>query len=162
MATSPLTLVLITAASSIAGALLAIFLTPWLQHHFWTYQKRAELRLAAINEFNRLASKFITGYMAAEAAKPTYKPELHMPQPYKPDLEWFEAFASLSGTIRTLFSPAGVDAFKAVEVLIGPSKGGGLGAEGKKTVHDFIEARDAALRALYAEVIALPAPPVQE
>jgi hypothetical protein len=44
-----------------------------------------------------------------------------------------------------------------VEVLIGPSKGGGLGAQGTKSVHDFIVARDAALRALYAEVISLPA-----
>ena len=39
---------LISAGSAIFGSLLAIFLTPRLQHHFWTRQRRAELRRETI------------------------------------------------------------------------------------------------------------------
>jgi hypothetical protein len=55
MWTHPLTIALVAVGSS----LLTIFLTPWLQHHFWKYQRRDELRLTAINDFNRLTNDFL-------------------------------------------------------------------------------------------------------
>jgi hypothetical protein len=136
---NPLTIALIAAASSIIGSLLTIWLTPRLQHHFWKFQRRDDLRLAAINEFNRLTSDFVTEYIAA-------------PTMYRPSAEWFKAFSALSGNVKALFSDWGFVAFKAVEVMIGRGTPG-LGALGNKTANDFADARDAALRALYGEVI---------
>jgi hypothetical protein len=134
MWTNPLTIALVAAGSS----LLTMLVAPWLQHHFWRYQQRAELRLAAINEFTRLTSDFITDFISDE-------------KNYKPAPDWWKAFSTLGSNIKTLFSEATYRAFKTLEEMIGP--GPGLGPQGKKSVNDFVEARDAALRALYAEVI---------
>jgi hypothetical protein len=135
MWTNPLTIALVAAGSS----LLTIFLTPWLQQHFWTRQRRAEIRLAAINDFNRLTAAFLTGYIAAGAN-------------YTPTNEWFTEFMAVSATIQVLFPAAAFAAFMAVQVLIGPGAHG-LGPGGHQTVDDFVQARNAALVALYGEVI---------
>lgn len=58
----------------------------------------------------------------------------------------------LDANIKSLFPEKRYDAFRALEVLI-PGKAGGLGPMGREGVHDFVEARDAAMRALYEEVI---------
>ena len=50
--THPLTISIVVALAAIVGSLLTIFLSPRLQHHFWKHQRRDELRLAAIGEFN--------------------------------------------------------------------------------------------------------------
>jgi hypothetical protein len=142
MCTDSLTIALVSAASSVVGALLTIWLTPRLQHHFWKYQRRDELRLAAINEFNRLAAEFLTGHISATAAGTNDTPAD----------KWFTEFMAAGATIRALFSEAGFAAFKAVEVMIG-SGPPGLGPRGNKTVDDFVKARDAALRSLYSEVV---------
>lgn len=139
MWTSPLTIALVAAGAAILGSLLTIFLTPWLQRHFWRKQRRDELRLAAINEFKRLTSEFLFEHVAA-------------PTTYLPSPDWHKAFYSLHADIKPLFSAKAFDAFKAADVLIGPGRPG-LGPFGNKTVDDFVQARDAALRALYAEVI---------
>jgi hypothetical protein len=123
----------------LGSSLLTIFLTPRLQHHFWKLQRREELRLVVINEFNGLRAEFLTGYIAA-------------PTTYAPSADWHKAFTALSSNIKTLFSDGAFVAFKAAEVMIGPGKPG-LGALGQQTANDFVEARDAALRALYREVI---------
>ena len=136
MWTNPLTIALVAAGSS----LLTMLVAPWLQHHFWRYQRRAELRLAAINEFTRLTSDFITDFIADE-------------KNYKPAPDWFKALSTLGSNIKTLFSEAPYPAFKKLEEMIGP--GPGLGPQGKKSPNDFVDARDAALRALYREVIPL-------
>ena len=136
MWTNPLTIALVAAGAS----LLTIFLlTPWLQRHLWRKQRRDELRLATINEFNRLTSEFLTGFLDA-------------PETYKPTLEWFAAYNVVGGNIYALFfSRRTAEACSKVGVMIGP----GLGPEGKQTADDFVKARNAALRALYQEVIPL-------
>ena len=136
MWTNPLTIALVAAGAS----LLTIFLlTPWLQRHLWRKQRRDELRLATINEFNRLTSEFLTGFLDA-------------PETYKPTLEWFAAYNAVSGNIYVLFfSRRTAEACSKVGVMIGPA----LGPEGKQTADDFLKARNAALRALYQEVIPL-------
>jgi hypothetical protein len=133
--TNPLTIALVAVGSS----LLTIFLTPWLQRQFWRKQRRDELRLAAINEFNRLTSEFLTGFLDA-------------PETYKPTFEWFAAYNVVGGNIYALFfSRRPAEACSKVGVMIGP----GPGPEGKQTADDFVKARNAALRALYQEVIPL-------
>jgi len=81
--THPLTIALIAAGSS----LLAILLTPLLQHHFWRYQKRDEIRLATIKDFNGLTSQFIADFLWGT----------------KPGAGWFKAFNVVCGEIEVLF-----------------------------------------------------------
>ena len=66
---------------------------------------------------------------------------------------WRKAFTMLDSDIKSLFPEEAYGAFKRLEVLTSPSKYGGLGLEGRQNVHDFVKARDAALRALYREVV---------
>jgi hypothetical protein len=139
MATDPLTIALVSAGSSVAASLLTIWLTPSLQHYFWKRQRLAEMRIDTIDEFNRLAAEFLFGYSSA-------------PNAYKPSADWFTAFLSVTAKIKAHFPQSVFDAFKAVDVLIGPGTPG-LGPEGQGTIEDFMKARDAALRALYAEVV---------
>jgi hypothetical protein len=101
MWTNPLTIALVAAGSS----LLTIFLTPWLQQHFWRRQRRAEIRLAAINDFNRLTAAFLTGYIAAGAN-------------YTPTNEWFTEFTAVSATIQVLF-PASAAAGRSSRAVLG-------------------------------------------
>src|SRR6266851_2953452 len=129
MVTNPLIIALVAAGSSILGSLLTIWLTPRLQHHLWKRQRRDDLRLAAINEFNRLTSDFVTEYIAAPAT-------------YKPSLDWHKAFSALSANINALFTFEGFAAFKNVEVMVGPGTPG-LGPLGNAT--NFVDSRDAAL-----------------
>jgi len=140
--THPLTIALVAGlVAGVSSTLLTIFLTPRLQHHFWKLQRREELRLAAINEFNRLTADFLTEYIAA-------------PTTHKPGADWHKAFAALSSNIKAMFSDEAFATFKAAEVMIGPGRPG-LGALGQQTANDFVEARDAALRALDREVVDL-------
>ncbi len=44
----------------------------------------------------------------------------------------------LDADIKSLFPERVYVAFKGFEVLIGPSKYGGLGPEGRQNVHDFV------------------------
>ncbi len=135
MWTHPLTIAFVAVGSS----LLTIFLTPWLHHHFWRYQARDELRLAAIKEFNRLTADFIAGVLFDRMS-------------YSPNKEWFAALNTAGGEIQVLFSKEAFMAVQAVDKMIRP----GLGPLGNKSTDEFVEARDAALRALYREVIPLP------
>jgi hypothetical protein len=136
--TNPLTIALVAASAAILGSLLTIFLTPWLQRHFWRKQRRDELKLAAINEFNRLTSEFIVGFLDA-------------PDTHKPTAQWFTDFGVVGANIHALFSGQAAEALNKVTAMIGPR----LGPEGKQTSDDFINARNAALRALYQEVVPL-------
>src|SRR5437879_6344489 len=95
-----LTTVLVAAGSSVA----TIFLTPWLQNNFWRYQRRDEFRLAAIQEFNRLATEAITGVYAAAG-------------PYRASLEWFTRVNTVAATIRALFSTRAVQAVEAFDEM---------------------------------------------
>jgi hypothetical protein len=132
----PLTIALVAVGSS----LLTIFRTPYLQHWLWMYQRRAENKLAAIKEFNRLTTQFITGVMANPGGG------------FIPTTNWFQAFNMVGADIEALFSQPAKDALKAVDALIGPSRPG-LGAQGNNTPNDFIAERDAAMRIFYREVI---------
>ena len=133
MWTHPLTVALVAISSS----LLTIFLTPRLQHHFWKYQRCDELRLEAINEFNRLTNEFLA---AQNFGRPIHDPE-----------RWFAAMNTAAARVEVLFSDHASLAIKAVDNMIKP--GVRLQGEGAE---DFVKVRDAALRALYREVIPLP------
>jgi hypothetical protein len=134
---------LIAAASAIISSLLTILWTPKLQHFFWRHQRRAEIRLAIINEFNRLTAEFISAHIDAQRTQTTYTP----------GLQWHSAFSITGANIRALFSQVAFDSFKQVDQLIGPSAGHGrLGPQGQYDVHDFLVRKDSAMRVLYKEL----------
>src|SRR5712691_2833881 len=115
-----LTVTLVAVGAAALGSLLTIFLTPWLQRHFWRKQRRDELRLEAIYELKRLAAEFQHGH--AEA-----------PVTFRPSAAWSKRFTMLDADIKSLFPERVYVAFKGFEVLIGPSKYGGLGRRGGRT-----------------------------
>jgi hypothetical protein len=127
--------------SGVVGALLVILLTPGLQHHFWRRQRRAELMLRTVEAVNTLTARFIQQWIAANGAK----------QEYRPTLEWYESFSATEGAVKCLFATDTYKMFKSLENRIEPD----LGAIDSRypNVNAFIEARDAALQALYSEVI---------
>ncbi len=127
--------VLVAALAAVSSSLLTIFLTPWLQHHVWKYQRRDELRLAAINDFNRLTNDFLAWEL--------YRHPISRP-------EWFAAMNTAGATIEVLFSHQASLAIQAVDQLVKP----GLMLDPTQR-EKFVETRDAALRTLYREVIPL-------
>lgn len=127
----PLAVALVAGLAAIVGSLLTIFLTPWLHHHFWKYQRREELRLAAINDFNRLTNDFLARELFGQPP---------------PGPEWLAALNTAGATIEVLFSPDASLAVQAVDQMIKP----GLRLD---SATEFVKARDAALRILYREVI---------
>ncbi len=130
MWTHPLTIALVAVISS----LLTILLTPMLQHHLWKYQRRDELRLAAINELNRLMNDCLAQNLFRQ-------PPL--------GADWFAELNKANATIEALFSPQASTAVEAMGKLLKP----GIGLQDAK---EFACVRDVVLRALYREVIPLP------
>ena len=133
----PMTVAFISAGSALLATLLTIFLTPRLQHHFWLYQRRAELRLSVINGVNKLLAEFITGYMEAE----------NKDEKFRPVEAFLQALEIVAAQLKALFSNQAFEQYKKVEVMIP-----GLTPGDKRTIGDFIQARDAVLRVLYKEV----------
>jgi len=123
------------------GSLLAIFATPALQHNFWKRQRRAELKLKTAETINTLTSQFIQQWIAANGTK----------QKYRPTLEWYESFSAVDAAVKALFTVETYGVFKLVETKIGPDLG--TFDSPYPNVNAFIEARDAAVKALYSEVI---------
>lgn len=137
MTASPLVTIVASFFSAVIGTLLTIFLTPVLQHHLWRRQRRAEIKLAAIKEFNRLVTEFI--------AATTLNRDV------VDHVAWFQQLNTVNGDIEVLFSSGSVRAVEAVNNMI--VRGPGRVTLGGKTPDEFIAARDAALRTLYSEVI---------
>jgi len=134
----PVTIAVISAGSAAGSSLLTIFLTPWLQHSFWRSQKRAELRLKAADDVNRIAAQFMVGYLNDEGH-------------YRPDDRLFRALTRTTARVTALFPASVARALKEMEVMIAPD----LGPSGRGNIDNFVQARDAALRALYGEVVPL-------
>jgi len=124
----------LSVVSAILATLLTIFLTPRLQHYFWKQERREELRLAAIKEFNTLIADYLTNQIANPGVRPHDT--------------FFQSFQVTTAEVKALFSENAWNAFKDVENMIGPGFGPGEG----RTVNDLVEARDRALRVLYAEI----------
>jgi hypothetical protein len=141
---SPLWTVALSTIIAILASLLTIFLT---HYHFWRFQRRGELRLAAIDEVNRLAAEFITAYIEAENQGD---------KNFKPNIEFFQSLQVATAKIKALFSGPTYGAFKRMEVMMVPNLGPTFR---QRTVDDFIQARDAALQSLYKEVGVLPQKP---
>jgi hypothetical protein len=137
----PLTIALMAALVAAASSLLTIFLTPRLQHHFWKYQRRDELRLEAINDFNRLSNELLARHLYGRP----------MQDRAEQGEAWFASLNTASARVEVLFSEQAVLAIKAVDKMINP----GVRLQGE-AAEEFVKLRDTALGVLYREVIPLP------
>jgi len=116
----------------IAGSLITLVLSPFIQNFFWHYQRRSEIQLKAIDQLNALASEFMNKHIRSPASQL--------------DDQFFQSLSIVDAQISALFSSEAYEQFKKLEVMIGPGMGG-------HAVHEFVDARDGALRALYGEVM---------
>lgn len=131
-----------------AGALLAILLTPLLQHYFWSFQRLSELRFNATNEVNKLMAGYLTNCISESMKR----------HAYDPDKEFYQSLMVVEAQIQTLFSAKAYTAFKELEKMIGShSTEAGFPQFGpsKMTVDDCVRAKEIMLRALYKEVFSV-------
>ncbi len=141
MWTNPLTIALVAAGSS----LLTILVGAPLQNFFWKRQRRDELRLAAIGEFNRLTNAYVAACLFPGDPRP-------------PESEWIRNINTAGATIRVLFSKETHDVVKSVDAKI-TGYSSWLGANRKALAHEFTDACYVALRAMYGEVVSIPKQP---
>jgi len=136
------TVVAAAVITGVAATLLTIYLTPKVQHHFWKLQRLAELRFTTITKVNRLMAEYLAGHIARDTgANP----------PWQPSQEFFVSLHAVTTDVAMLFSGKAWSAFKDVEILLTAT--GGLGHPGdEKTVQDFIEAHNRAMRTFYEEI----------
>lgn len=47
----------------VASTLITLFLSPRLQHYFWSHQRMSELRLRVLERLNPLAAEFLDNHL---------------------------------------------------------------------------------------------------
>jgi len=106
----------------------------------WRRERRAELQLELIDSLNTLTSQYLQNFIADPG--------------HVPNLEWFTSFSATDAAVKALFHRDTYAEFKKLEILIGP----GMGEPGEPlhplvASERFVQARDAALKAMYDTVI---------
>jgi hypothetical protein len=123
---------LVSLLTGAIGALVAIVLTPWTQHFFWSLARRAEIRFTTIIEINNLWAAFLHHAILREQGRESLLSD-----------DFFSRLDASSAQIRALFSSESLDAFNNVHTMIGH------GINPNVPVHDFVSARQQALSDLY-------------
>jgi hypothetical protein len=108
-----------------------------ISNEVWRRERKSELQLKAIESLRVLTTEFIQRSIADSS--------------YKPNVEWFSAFSVADCAIKALFDDDIYKTFKALEILIGPRNSNEIFA-----VYQFIEKRDAAIKAMYNQVLDSP------
>ncbi len=124
------------AAIMIGGAVLAVLMLH-LQHRYWMSKRLTELRLEAISQINWLLAQFLTNYMNDQG--------------YVPSRDFLHSFRAATSKAQALFSDGTWQVFTHIERMVAPNLGTRPG-DAPQDVTRFLEAQDAALRALYREV----------
>jgi hypothetical protein len=99
---------------------------------------KAELQLKAIDTINTLTSQLVTNFTDDDK--------------HVPSNEWFSSFSAASSMVKALFDEERYAKFKSLEILVGP----GLSSEeigATFAVWKFVEAKNAAVKAMYDQVI---------
>jgi hypothetical protein len=152
----PLTIAIVTGLiSGVGSSLVTSLITSRLQHHFWQKRHRAErvfwkvqradeIRLEAVKAFNRLTNEYVAACVSQTATPP-------------PIDEWLRDLNIAASTIKNFFSDEAYRAAKKAMDGIQPYNNwkGLLPLGRKKLADDFTDASNAALRALYGEVVDL-------
>jgi hypothetical protein len=114
------------------GALVAIVLTPWIQHFFWNLARRAEIRFTAITEINNLWATFLDHVIRRGQERQSQL-----------SADFFTRLDAASAQVRALFSSKDLETFETVHAMIGHS------LKPDVAVHEFVSARQRALDDFY-------------
>lgn len=128
-------MLLLLVMAVLAGMILASIVMLSLNHYLHLRKRLTDLRLESINQVNWLLAQFLTNSIGDKD--------------YVPSLDFSHEFQAAISKARALFSDAAWHAFQHVEVMVKPNLGAPPGEKGD--VNAFLQAQDAALRALYRE-----------
>jgi len=119
----------------LAGMMLASIVMLSLNHYFYMRRRLTDVRLESIHEVNWLLAQFLTNWIAD--------------RDYVPSEDFLQTFRAATSKTWALFSDTTCQIFQRIEAMVEPNLGAPPG--GKKDVGAFLQAQDAALRALYRE-----------
>jgi hypothetical protein len=119
----------------LAGMILAITVMLSLNHYFYMRRRLTDVRLESIHEVNWLLAQYLTNWITD--------------RDYVPGEDFLHTFRAATSKTWALFSDNTCQTLKQIEAMVDPNLGAPPG--GKKDVDAFLQAQDAALRALYRE-----------
>ena len=119
----------------LAGMMLVSIVMLSLNHYFYMQRRLTDVRLESIHEVNWLLAQFLTNWSAD--------------RDYVPSEDFLQSFRAATSRTWALFSVTTCQTFRRIEAMVDPN----LGAHPKDTreIDAFLQAQDAALRALYRE-----------
>src|SRR5215813_5061604 len=88
----------------VTGSLLTLFLAPFIQNHFWHYQRKSDIQLKTIEQLNNLAAQLIESCIKNRG--------------FAPDENFHRNLTVVDGQIIALFSQESYDAYKSFQVMV--------------------------------------------
>jgi hypothetical protein len=119
----------------LAGMMLVSIVMLSLNHYFYMRKRLTDLRLESIHEVNWLLAQYLTNCITD--------------RDYVPSEDFLQTFRAATSKTWALFSGTTCQVFQQIEAMVEPNLGARPG--GGKNVDAFLQAQDAALRALYRE-----------
>jgi hypothetical protein len=134
---------LMPALIGFGSALLAIVLTPFLQHYFWQQQRRDEIRLNIANRIAELTGSFTEHLYEWKQLPP------HTRDPEKSKIFW--RWQGLAVEVQVLFSKSTYEQFLPLDRIISVQSSV-THDEAPLDIEAFAAARKAAMNAVFAEI----------
>ncbi len=119
----------------LAGMILVSIVMLSLNHYFYMRRRLTDVRLESIHEVNWLLAQYLTNWIND--------------RDYIPREDFLHTFRAATSKTWALFSDATCQILKQIEAMVDPNLGAPPG--GTRDVDAFLQAQDAALRALYRE-----------
>ena len=119
----------------LTGMILASTVMLSLSHYFYMRRRLTDVRLESIHEVNWLLAQYLTNWITD--------------RDYVPSEDFLHTFRAATSKTWALFSDTTCQTLKQIEAMVDPNLGASPG--GKRDVTAFLQAQDAALRALYRE-----------
>jgi len=119
----------------LAGMILMTIIMLGLNHYFYMRRRLTDLRLEAIHEVNWLLAQFLTNWLAD--------------RDYVASEDFLQTFRAATSKTWALFSDPSCQTLRRIEAMVEPNLGARPGDI--RDANTFLQAQDAALRALYRE-----------
>ena len=123
------------AMTILAGMILVIIAMLSLNYYFYMRRRLMDVRLESVHEVNWLLAQFLTNWISDRE--------------YVPSEDFLQTFRAATSKTWALFSDTPCQIFRRIEAMVDPNFGARPG--GERDVDAFLQAQDAALRALYRE-----------
>jgi hypothetical protein len=111
-----------------------------ISNEVWQKERKSDLQLKLIDSVNTLTSQYLQSFISDHNQVPT--------------LEWFSSFSATDAAVKALFDEETYATFKNLEIRVAPR----LGTYDEPVspmvaTEQFVAARDAALKAMYTQVV---------